>query len=233
MHQAFGNTLEAIKRDFDGRVLQGNFLKLAVVSDQRAGRKGFAQKFKLRHHFCFRKLLECFESTRFPAFAARRLGLAASEKRSNDLKVDAIQEFKRATRLGQATEEGKQRFCEPFGPTVMKDGKVAEDDLNGFQEQAGWSTRWNDDVAAWANHVEGLHERLNATIKPRRLLVPRTWLSVVPLRKKARRFHLKVSRPANGGRKKLPDQDAPGIRDRSGNAQVEGRFGLSFLHQPP
>jgi hypothetical protein len=110
MHQAFGNASGAIRHDFDAHVLQGIFRKLAVVSDQRAPLRAFAEKFTLRYHLCFRNHLECLKSMTFPALVTRRLVFAASQKCSNDLKVDVIQEFKSATRLGNVTEEGKQRF---------------------------------------------------------------------------------------------------------------------------
>jgi hypothetical protein len=122
--------------------------------------------------------------------------------------VEAFEEFGCAIRLKQVTNEGQQRFCDLFGLTVMEDGKVVEVNPNRFPEQALWGTRMNDGVAACTNHVEGLHGRLNAIVKPRRLFVRRIWLLVLALRKKASRFHLNVSRSAKTTLKKLQEEGA-------------------------
>jgi hypothetical protein len=213
MYEAFASALGPIKGIFNRHlvqegVLQKKFLELPLLSDQGSALRAFAREFTARHYFCFRHLLESLGSNTFLALLARRLLFIASEEHYNNSKASTFEEFGWAIRLGQVTNEGQQRFCDLFGLTVTTDGTVVETDPDRFRGQALWGTRRDDGVAACTNHVEGLHGRLNAVVKPRRLLVRRMWLLVLALRKKASRFHLNVSRSAKATLKRLQEQGA-------------------------
>jgi hypothetical protein len=109
----------------------------------------------------------------------------------------------------------------------MEDGTVVEGDASRFREQALCGTRGKDGVAACTNHVDGFHRRLNEIVKPRRPLVRRIWLLVLALHKKANRFQLNPSRPANAALKKLQEQGA------AGNPQSNCECGWSDIYSAP